>query len=65
MEPKGKHLAAGETWKNDFLQAIERQAELPEAYATTHRVIGLPFFNESDWPMASKFREAQAHFRAK
>jgi len=44
---------------------IEQRAELPDAYATTHRVIGLPFFNDGDWPAASRFREARASILAK
>jgi type III restriction enzyme len=63
IEPKGKHLAAGEEWKNDFLEAIEAQHELPEVYAKTHKLRGLPFFDESSLDAAKRFREAQAAYR--
>jgi type III restriction enzyme len=63
IEPKGKHLAKGEEWKNDFLQSIETQAELPQVYAKTHKLRGLPFFDEQSLETAQRFREAQAQYR--
>lgn len=63
IEPKGKHLAKGEEWKNDFLAAIEAQHELPEVYAKTHKLRGLPFFDETSLATAQRFREAQAGYR--
>ncbi len=63
IEPKGKHLAAGEEWKNEFLEAIEAQHELPEIYAKTHKLRGLPFFDESTLEAAKRFREAQAVYQ--
>jgi Uncharacterized protein conserved in bacteria len=64
IEPKGKHLAAGEEWKNDFLAAIEAQHELPEVYAKTHKLRGLPFFDESSLEAAKKFRESGLGYKA-
>jgi type III restriction enzyme len=63
IEPKGKHLAKGEEWKNDFLESIEAQYELPDAYAKTHKLRGLPFFDEQSLATAQRFREAQAKYR--
>lgn len=63
IEPKGKHLAKGEDWKNDFLEAIEAQHELPEVYAKTHKLRGLPFFDETSLNTAQRFREAHAVYR--
>lgn len=63
IEPKGKHLAKGEEWKNDFLEAIEAQHELPEVYAKTHKLRGLPFFDDTSLDTAQRFREAQDVFR--
>lgn len=63
IEPKGKHLAKGEEWKNDFLEAIEAQHELPDVYAKTHKLRGLPFFDESSLEAAKRFRQAQQAYR--
>ena len=63
IEPKGKHLAKGEEWKNDFLEAIEAQHELPEVYARTHKLRGLPFFDDASLETAQRFRDAAQPYR--
>ena len=57
-EPKGGHIADADRWKEEFLEAIERQAELPTFVGKTYRVRGLPFANETDWRKSQQFREA-------
>lgn len=64
IEPKGKHLARGEEWKNDFLEQIEAQHELPDVYAETHKLRGLPFFDESSLETAKRFREKGLSYKA-
>ena len=64
MEPKGGHLAAGDSWKEDFLNAIGKHAVLPEFYATSHRVEGAPFFDPSDWTSRASFNDKVTSYRA-
>jgi len=47
IEPKGDHLIKTDDWKQDFLQSIEKEAELIWNFKNpTYKVIGLPFYNE-------------------
>ncbi len=64
IEPKGAHLAKGEEWKNDFLEAIEAQHELPEVYAKSHKLRGLPFFDESSLETSKRFRASALGYKA-
>ena len=63
LEPKGGHLLAKDDWKSHFLEAIERQAVLPDMGGKTYVVKGLPLFNENDWPTARRFRDAASGYR--
>ena len=63
VEPKAPHLAAGDAWKQAFLQAIGKQAKLPDFYVSTHRVDGVPFFDPTDWKSQAAFSDAVRPFR--
>ena len=63
LEPKGGHLLANDDWKGLFLEAIESEADLPHAAGRTYKIMGLPLFNEADWPTAQRFRDRAQAFR--
>jgi len=47
IEPKGEQLIEKDKWKQDFLQSIEKEAQLVWNFQNpTYKVIGLPFYNE-------------------
>ncbi|MEA3451457.1 MAG: type III restriction endonuclease, partial [Bacteroidota bacterium] len=47
IEPKGEQLIEKDKWKQDFLQSIEKEAQLVwNLKNRTYKVIGLPFYNE-------------------
>ena len=48
IEPKGTHIADGDRWKEDFLKAIETEAETAAAKIHGHRyiLVGMPFYNK-------------------
>lgn len=49
VEPKGKHLAAGEQWKQAFLLRIEAEAALDDLFSEAgYRLLGLPFYTQAD-----------------
>jgi type III restriction enzyme len=49
MEPKGKYLAEGEKWKNNFLEEIKNEAEVVQfSESRKYRVLGVPFYNSED-----------------
>ncbi|KKR79777.1 MAG: hypothetical protein UU24_C0002G0013 [Candidatus Nomurabacteria bacterium GW2011_GWA2_40_9] len=49
IEPKGKHLAEYDKWKNDFLSQIKDTAKIIELNKNNkYRVLGLPFYNNED-----------------
>lgn len=56
IEPKGKHIAAGDRWKEEFLEGI--CAEFPSKILTENsrfRIIGVPTFYRQD--KENEFRE--------
>lgn len=47
IEPKGEQLIEKDKWKQNFLQSIEKEAQLVWNFQNpTYKVIGLPFYNE-------------------
>ncbi len=58
IEPKGKHLASTDEWKESFLRKIQRGYELKTIFeGDEYGVYGLPFFNE-EAQTRGKFEEA-------
>lgn len=60
IEPKGKHLAEKDGWKEDFLEEISRRYGFSKPVrkeTEKYCLLGLPFFNASDKTMKEKFRE--------
>ncbi len=51
LEPKGKHLAEGEKWKNEFLEEIKEKYKdkiLEFSKEQKYNIIGLPFYNQEN-----------------
>ncbi len=58
IEPKGKHLASTDEWKESFLRKIQRGYELKIIFeGDEYGIYGLPFFNEEP-QTRDKFEEA-------
>ena len=48
IEPKGQHLLAVDTWKQEFLKTIESEYALrPLLEDCEYKLVGLPFYNET------------------
>jgi type III restriction enzyme len=51
IEPKGRHIEAGDKWKQDFLAKIkeryEKQGLNKFVETKNYRIIGLPFYNQN------------------
>ena len=48
IEPKGKHLIKGDTWKQDFLELIRANNKTIEFNTDFYRITALPFYNSND-----------------
>lgn len=49
IEPKGKHLIAHDSWKQDFLTEIQWRDEIQEIFQEDKYIVyGLPFFNHEN-----------------
>lgn len=46
IEPKGQHLMANDSWKEEFLKGIENEAKVELYQNERFRLIGMPFYNE-------------------
>ena len=58
IEPKGKHLAPHDAWKETFLTEIQWRDKIETIFqGSEYRVYGLPFFNE-EGQEHTKFEEA-------
>lgn len=60
IEPKGKHLAEKDSWKEEFLEEISRRYGFSKPVrkeTEKYCLFGLPFFNAGDKTMKEKFRE--------
>ena len=58
IEPKGKHLAPHDAWKETFLTEIQWRDKIETIFqGSEYRVYGLPFFNEEGQEHI-KFKEA-------
>ena len=47
IEPKGEHLLATDSWKEDFLLDIEENAKIEIYQSKEYRLIGMPFYNKT------------------
>ncbi len=47
IEPKGKHLAETDRWKEDFLQKLRTENKTIEFNTDHYQITGLPFYNTS------------------
>jgi type III restriction enzyme len=47
IEPKGEHLLATDSWKEDFLIDIEENAKIEIYQSKQYRLIGMPFYNKN------------------
>jgi type III restriction enzyme len=45
IEPKGKHLAKEDKWKEDFLQQLREDNKTFEFNTDHYLITGLPFYN--------------------
>ena len=55
IEPKGKHIAGTDEWKNEFLKKIKGTFKTKNFTETKkYRVVGVPFFEKKD---ENKFKE--------
>jgi type III restriction enzyme len=45
IEPKGKHLAKEDAWKEDFLQKLREEKQTIEFNTDNYLITGLPFYN--------------------
>ncbi len=60
IEPKGKHLAENDIWKEEFLEEISSRYGFSKPVrkeTENYCLLALPFFNASDKTMKEKFRE--------
>lgn len=46
IEPKGQQLLLTDSWKEDFLKEIEKEAKVELYQNERFRLIGMPFYNE-------------------
>ena len=48
IEPKGKHIAGTDDWKNEFLKKIKNNFKVRNfAETKKYRVVGVPFFDKN------------------
>ncbi len=49
IEPKGRHLAEHDKWKNDFLEEIRKDKQVYEFKAgEKYKILGVPFYTNDD-----------------
>ncbi|WP_199560943.1 DEAD/DEAH box helicase family protein [Mucilaginibacter hurinus] len=56
IEPKGGHLMAVDSWKEDFLKEIANEAKVELYQNEQFRLIGMPFYNKFE--KESQFKDA-------
>ncbi len=61
IEPKGKHLASYDKWKEDFLQDMRNEKRTMQIHTEKYLITGIPFYNYENENEFVKTLEATLH----